>query len=71
MAWLAIVLSIFAYLRDVVRRGYTPSSSLIAGPLMTLGFLVGIEAIARKMGDRDEEKIRNLLSRLFADVSIR
>jgi hypothetical protein len=71
MAWLAIVLSIFAYLRDVVRRGYTPSPSLIAGPLMTLGFLVGIEGIARKLGDRDEEKIRNLLSRLFADVSIR
>lgn len=65
-----ILFLISTYLLDLVRRGQTPSLPLVPGPILTLGFLAGIEAIARRMGDRDEERIRDLLSRLFADVSI-
>ena len=68
--WGLILLSILAHLLDVVRRGHPPSLSILV-PVLMLALLGGIEAVARRMGDRDEERIRDLLSRLFVDVSIR
>jgi len=67
--WLLLFLSILAHLLDVLRRGQSPSPAIFV-PVLILGLLMGIEAMARRMGDRDEERIRSFLSRLFADVSI-
>ena len=69
-AWTLILVLISIYLLDVVRRDRQPSLPVFPGPILTLGLLAGIEVIARRMGDRDEERMRDLLSRLFADVSI-
>ncbi len=70
-AWLLNLFLISTYLLFVAGRNQPPILSVLPGPILTLGLLVGIEAIARRMGDRDEEKTRGLLSRLFADVSVR
>ncbi len=69
IAWLLILLPTFAYVIEVVGQGRPPSPSLL-GPLLTLALLVSIEAVARRMGDRDEARIREVLNRLFADASI-
>ncbi len=69
--WLAILLPLLAYLFEVARRGQSVSPAVPPGPLLTLALLVGVEAIGRRMGDRDEERMREVLSRLFADASVR
>ena len=66
--WFLILLAVFSYLFEVVGRGQQPSPSVL-GPILTLVILVAIEAVGRRMGDRDEARIREVLSRLFADVS--
>jgi len=52
--------------------GMTDMSEIAAafvGPTLTLTFLVIIEIIARRMGDRDEENMRAFLTRTFDDVA--
>jgi hypothetical protein len=69
IAWLLILLPTFVYLITVLGQGRHPSPSVL-GPLLTLALLVCIEAVARRMGDRDEARIQEILKRLFADASI-
>jgi hypothetical protein len=69
--WLAILVPLA--LLTVDRLRYAPGSSPIGlealAPLLILGFLVAIEILARRMGDRDERNMREHLKRLFHDVT--
>ena len=69
IAWLLILLPTSAHLMEVMGQGRPPSPSVL-GPLLTLALLVTIEAVARRMGDRDEARIREVLKSLFADASV-
>jgi hypothetical protein len=40
----------------------------LLAPLLVVGFMVAIECVARGMGTRDEQRLREHLTALFADV---
>ena len=73
--WVAIWVPVGLYVLDQVRRARAGgevdwSEFTVAFPLMLFMFVlfIGIEAFARRMGDRDEHRMREHLNRLFEDV---
>jgi hypothetical protein len=71
--WLVLLLGTLALLREILSASGTLNRSEVAavilGPTVTFTFLVVIEIVARRMGDRDENNIRAFLTRTFADVA--
>lgn len=72
VVWIVLLSGILLYLRDATRSPGLHGLGLVplAGPLLTGLFLVGIETLARRWGDRDEERMRSRLNELFADVAV-
>ncbi len=72
-AWFALLLGTLALLREILYASGTLNrsevASVILGPALTFAFLVIIEIVARRMGDRDEDNMRAFLTRTFTDVA--
>ena len=77
VVWYAILIPTFVYVFKLARFASTGgnvdwghAASQIAGVLITLAFLYIIEVIARRLGKKDEEKMRHRVDELFRDVSM-
>jgi hypothetical protein len=68
--WLLLLSGIALYLREARHLPFASGLAALAGPLLTGLLLVGIETIARRMGDADEETMRSRLGELFADIAV-
>jgi hypothetical protein len=71
-AGLFILASVFFYLRLFARSGTLHGLALLplAAPVLTLSLLVGIETLARRMGDADEARMRSRFRESFTDVAV-